>query len=97
MFRVRISTTVNAKRLHQARALVGGRLSELMDAALTAVVNERLNALEIAALRDHPYDRDPDLALPQALVNWEPELPYDGRVPPEVLALARKRRRARAS
>lgn len=92
MNRVRISATVDADDLERARKLTGARDSQLLDEALRLLVRERRAEQERAALTAQPYDTDPDLA-------WHappgPALPYDGEVPPEVLALARARRRRR--
>lgn len=90
MARVRISTTVDAQCLAAARRLLPGTDSRLLDRALACLV-ERLEAeLELAALADHPYEDDPDLA-------WQapagPDLPFDGAVPADVMKLAQRRRR----
>jgi len=88
--RVRISTTVDADNLASARSLVGKQDSEVIDQALRALIHNLEHERELAALRDHPYERDPDLT-------WEapagPPLPYDAEIPAEVLALAEKRRK----
>lgn len=92
MSRVRISATVDADELERARKLTGARDSQLLDEALVLLIRERLATQEREALRAQPYDTDPDLA-------WQapagPDLPYDGEIPAEVLALARARRRRR--
>jgi hypothetical protein len=69
----------------------------MLDAALAALIRERLTALEVAALQAQPYTSDPELGFPDPEIDWDKDLPYDGRVPAEVLALARQRRRARTS
>jgi hypothetical protein len=69
----------------------------MLDAALAALIRERLTALEVAALGARPYSADPELGSPDPEIDWEKDLPYDGRIPAEVLALARQRRRARTS
>lgn len=43
---------------------------------------------EIAAIRAHPYDEDPELTLPAATPPTD--LPYDGDVPDDILALTRR-------
>lgn len=90
MSRVRISATVDGERLEHLRQLTGTRDSQLLDAALAALLRQLITERERAALADQPYDDDPDLAwqAPSA-----PVLPYDGDVPPEVRALAATRRR----
>lgn len=89
MSRVRISTTVDARRLARSRELLGVKDSELLDRALAALLEETHRERERAALLRHPYEDDPDL-------DWNvtdgPPLPYDGPVPAEVLALAEERR-----
>jgi len=94
MTRMRISTTVDAARLAAARALTRDRDSELFDKALAALIDTLEGERERAALARHPYDADPDLDLPE--VGGEgADLPYDGSVPPDVVRLARRRRRPR--
>ncbi|MGH9000991.1 MAG: hypothetical protein ACRDY7_16555 [Acidimicrobiia bacterium] len=92
MPRVRISTTVDAERLVEARRLVGGPDSRIIDRALAVLVDGLAAEAELAALAAAPYEGDPDLS-------WEaapgPDLPYDGEVPPEVLRLAAQRRKER--
>lgn len=64
----------------------------MFDRALAALIEEIEGAAEHAALDAYPYDADPDLAW---TAGEGPPLPYDGKVPPEILARARaKRRRA---
>ena len=90
MPRVRISTTVDAAVLATARRLASQPDSELLDQALTALV-ERLEAQrELSALADQPYEDDPDLAWQAPL---GPDLPFDGAVPADVMKLAQRRRR----
>ena len=90
MTRVRISTTVDAGQLARARRLVNGGDSVVIDHALQALIAEHEARAERQSMEDHPYESDPELA-------WEvsdgPPLPYDGQVPPEVLKLAKARRR----
>ena len=89
MVRVRISTTVDAGRLAEARRRVGRPDSELIDQALALLLRELDTQRELEALSAAPYEDDPELA-------WQapsgPDLPYDGGVPPEVARLARERR-----
>ncbi|MGH8906279.1 MAG: hypothetical protein ACRD0K_07155 [Egibacteraceae bacterium] len=90
MTRVRISTTVDANRLAEARRRLGAADSEIIDRALTALIEQLEAERELAALTEFPYEDDPDLM-------WEaprgPDLPYDGEVPADVLRLAAQRRR----
>jgi hypothetical protein len=90
MRRVRISTTVDATALATARRLAPGTDSQLLDRALVALVAQLEEEQELAALAEHPYEDDPDLA-------WQappgPDLPYTGTVPAEVMKLAQRRRR----
>ncbi|HEY8524986.1 MAG TPA: hypothetical protein VIL48_08495 [Acidimicrobiales bacterium] len=90
MARTRISTTVDGERLARARALVPVPDSELLDRALSALVDQILTDKEIEAITAMPYEDDPDLS-------WEappgPDLPYDGDIPADVRALAEQRRR----
>ncbi len=89
MNRVRLSTTVDARLLAEARRLVPGPDSRLVDRALAALVEQLEGRRELEALAAHPYEDDPDLS-------WSappgPDLPYDGPVPAEVRKLARQRR-----
>ena len=90
MSRVRISTTVDAQSLAAARRLLPGPDSRLLDRALASLVEQLEAGREVAALANHPYEDDPDLA-------WQapsgPDLPFDGDVPSDVMRLARRRRR----
>ena len=92
MARVRISTTVDRDRLEECRALVALPDSRLIDRALDALAAAVMTRQEIDALEAQPYDDDPELgwSAPPA-----PDLPYDGEVPAEVMALAEARRRRR--
>lgn len=89
MPRIRISATVDGNRLARVRTLTGARDSQLLDLALAALLSELEAERERGALERDPYDADPALA-------WEappgPDLPYDGDIPSEVLALAARRR-----
>lgn len=73
--------------------MTGAKDSQLLDLALAALIEMLRTEQELAALAEHPYETDPDLA-------WEaprgPDLPYDGAVPDEVLAMAEERRRSTA-
>lgn len=90
MTRIRISTTVDEARWTEARRLLEGPPSQVLDAALSALIEKIEADRERVALDRFPYEDDPDLS-------WEapagPELPYDGEVPQEVLRLAQGRRR----
>ncbi len=92
MPRTRISATVDATRLSTASALTGETGSALVDRALGALI-ERVEAeREAAALDRRPYEDDPELSWSAPL---GPDLPYDGAVPDDVVALAAARRRTR--
>lgn len=71
-----------------------GPNSEVVDAALMALIEKLEAQQERAVLAAHPYEEDPDLT-------WEapdgPPLPYDAAVPEEVLLLAERRRDAQRS
>lgn len=90
MARVRISTTVDAERLQRCRQAVGAPDSQLIDQALAALEREVEQARERTILAGDPYEVDFDR-------DWRPASapldPYDGSVPKDVLALARRRRR----
>ena len=89
---MRISTTVDARRLATCRRLLAGPDSQLLDRALQALIDDLEAERELVALEAHPYENDPDLT-------WEappgPNLPYEGNVPPDVIRLAARRRRRR--
>lgn len=91
--RIRISTTVDASRWAEARRLLDASPSQIVDAALGALIEKVEEEREQLALDRYPYEDDPDLS-------WEapagPQLPYEGEIPEEVLALARERRRHRS-
>jgi hypothetical protein len=89
MKRVRISATVDGASLEHARRLTGARDSQLLDHALGALVRELQAEQERAALQAHPYDADPELSW---TVPTAPDLPYEGDIPAEVIALAEARR-----
>ena len=78
MPRVRISTTVDGSRLEEARRRVGRPDSELIDQALALLVRD--------------LDEQRDLAALAAATEDDPDLPYEGGVPPEVLRLVAERR-----
>jgi hypothetical protein len=94
MSRVRISTTVDRDLLARARACVPETNDAgLLDRALAELTKQVEQKREREVLARLPYDLDPELDLPQALL---PDgLPYDGPVPPEVQQLADERRRQR--
>jgi hypothetical protein len=93
MARIRISTTVDELRWAEAQRLLGASPSQIVDAALSALIEKIEEERERIALDRYPYEDDPDLS-------WEapagPQLPYEGEVPEDVLALARERRRRRS-
>lgn len=94
MPRTRISTTVDADKLDRARELFGEKDAAIFDKALAALLDAEETRREIEALKRFPYREDPDLYIP--LPPATDDLPYEGDVPPEVLALAEARRKARA-
>jgi hypothetical protein len=91
MKRVRISTTVDAERLALARTLIGLPDSQVIDEALRVLVDQIEGERELAALRAHPYEGDPDLS---PLLSSGPALDYHADIPPDVEAMAERRRRA---
>jgi hypothetical protein len=94
--RTRISTTVNHEQLVIARKQTGLPDSELIDLAISALLEREEREAEDRALAQQPYHLDPDLAgLPTGMPTGAPSLdPYDGTVPSDVVALfaARKGR-----
>ena len=82
---------MDGERLRRCRALLGVPDSELVDRALASLLDDLLGRAEIEALTAMPYEADPD-------VSWQappgPDLPYAGDIPPEVRALAERRRAA---
>jgi len=93
MARKRISTTVDGVRLERARALAGAPDAEWIDRAIALYIEVMEGEHERAALREQPYHLDPELDLPPAAAAAAADaLPYDGEVPADVLALARRRR-----
>lgn len=90
MSRTRISTTVDAHRLAEARRRLAVSDSELIDRALAALIDDLEAERELTALIEAPYEDDPELAW-HAPVG--PDLPYDHDIPRDVLALAAERRR----
>ncbi len=95
MGRVRLSTTVDAELLAQARVLVPGKDAELLDLALAAIVRQRRTAREVEILRNSPYRIDEQLDAIPAAPDFD-ELPFDLPVPPAIVELARARRRTSA-
>ena len=89
MVRARISTTVDAQRLAEARRRLAVSDSELIDRALAALIDELEAERERSALTERPYEDDPELAWQAPL---GPPLPYDHDVPKDVLDLAARRR-----
>ena len=92
MKRVRVSTTVDAHNWETVRRLLNAPSSQIVDQALSALIDRLEAARERAALADAPYEEDPDLAwqAPSA-----PTLAYEGDVPPDVVRLAKQRRSRR--
>lgn len=89
MARVRVSTTVDGETLATLREALGVTDSELLDRALGMLSDAVAAEAEQRALREMPYEDDPDVAWDAPVV---PPLVYDGDVPPHVLELARSRR-----
>ena len=89
MKRARISTTVDAQQLANARARLDASDSELLDRALAALIDDIDTQHERTALAEQPYEDDPELT-------WQapsgPDLPYDGDIPSDVIELAAERR-----
>lgn len=92
MNRVRVSTTVDAHNWETVRRLLDAPSSQIVDQALSALIDRLETARERAALAESPYEEDPDVAwdAPRA-----PALAYEGDVPPDVLRLAKQRRARR--
>jgi Arc/MetJ family transcription regulator len=93
--RARISTTVNHEWLTAARKQTGLQDSELIDLALSALLERAEREAEDRALSETPYELDADLAsLP---TGWPAEASpldqYDGAVPDDVVALFAARKR----
>ena len=80
---------MDAERLERCRRLLGETDSVLVDRALKALIDELQSVEEIRALERAPYEEDPELAWDVS----EPPLPYEGKIPPEVVAKAKRRRR----
>ncbi len=89
MNRVRVSTTVDAHKWATARRLLGAPSSQIVDRALTALIDQLETAHERAVLTASPYEDDPDLAWQAPLGR---SLPYEGEVPADVVRLAKQRR-----
>ena len=87
--RTRISTTVNHDWLTTARKLTGLPDSELIDLALSALVERAERDAEDRALGESPHPLDADLAaLPTGWPAGAPPLhAYDDSVPDDVVAL----------
>lgn len=94
--RTRISTTVNQEWLASARSQTGLPDSELIDLALSALLERAECEAEDKALSEQPNQLDADLA--GLSTGWPAGAPpldaYEGSVPDDVVALfaARKRR-----
>lgn len=95
MNRVRVSTTVDATQLNRARDLGFARDSELLDAALVALLELDEAQRERRAYADHPGGMDPELDLGVTTIDWDREVPYDGDIPAAVVDLATQRRSVR--
>ena len=93
--RTRVSTTVNNDWLIAARSKTGLPDSQLIDLALSALLERVERDAEDRALNESPHPLDDDLAaLP---TGWPAEAPpldgYDGSVPDDVVALFAERKR----
>lgn len=93
--RTRVSTTVNNDWLIAARSKTGLPDSQLIDLALSALLERVERDAEDRALNESPHHLDDDLAaLP---TGWPAEAPpldgYDGSVPDDVVALFAERKR----
>jgi hypothetical protein len=96
--RTRISTTVNHEWLTTARNQTGLQDSELIDLALSALLERAERDAEDRALAEMPYEVDDELvSLPSGWPVDAPLLdPYDeGVVPKDVVALFAARKRAK--
>lgn len=93
--RTRISTTVDHESLTTARKQTGLPDSELIDLALSALLDRAEREAEDRALSETPHHLDPDLAnLPTGRPEEAPPLDvYDGSVPDDVVALFAARKR----
>ncbi len=92
--RTRISTTVDHDRLTSARIQTGLADSDLIDLALSALLERTEREAEDRALAEHPYESDLDVGnLPTGWPSGAPSLDaYDGVVPSEVEAMFLARR-----
>ena len=95
MTRMRISTTVDADRLADARARSGLRDSELFDRALELLIRRLVIDAELSSLDRFPYELDSDLDVGDAPGDPEGALRYDGDVPERIQQLALERRAER--
>ena len=95
MARTRISTTVDADRLEDARTRSGLRDSELIDRALELLLQRLVIEAELSSLDRFPYELDSDLGVGEAPGDPEGALPYDGAVPSRIQRLAEERRAER--
>ena len=66
MARTRISTTVDADRLEDARTRSGLRDSELFDRALELLLQRLVIEAELSLLDRFPYELDSDLGVGEA-------------------------------
>ena len=83
---------MDEEQLRRARVLGACADSQLFDRALALFIREVEGERERAALLAQPYDDDPEVALPDPLLDGFLPLPYDGDVPPAVREAARRRR-----
>ena len=95
MARTRISTTVDADRLEDARTRSGLRDSELFDRALELLLQRLVIEAELSLLDRFPYETDVDLRVGDHPGDPEGALPYDGAVPAQIQRLAEERRAER--
>jgi hypothetical protein len=94
MTRARISTTVDAEKLADARARFGGRDADLFDQALELWLQTELIERERRAILARPYDDDPDLRV-QSSEHTVADLEYVGDPPESVLRRAKLSRHSR--
>ncbi len=94
--RTRISTTVDEKSLSAARKQTGLPDSQLLDRALSALLERAEHEAEDRALSESPYDLDAELAgLPTGWPSKAPSLDaYDGAIPADVVAYFAERNRS---
>lgn len=96
MTRIRISTTVDEEQLTRSRALVGGRDTDVLDAAFRALLEKHEAASDLVALNTWPYSADPEVEMPLSLSDDRDGLSYSGEVPTRIHEIAERSRAQRA-